>query len=105
MSHHKTPLDAVAELEAAMSGTALRLLLQSHASGLQTAAALIGDMAEEVAIDQRMPQEQEERDSWKPEKWTPDQAHAVSRVLSDLNTKIMARIKAVDVSINEPGGA
>lgn len=98
----KTPLEAVAELEAKLRAVTLKGILEAHATGLQQAASLIGDVADELHTDQTPPAEPD--DTWRPKRWTTDQAHAISKVLSDLNDKIMARMKAVRVTVDGEEG-
>lgn len=96
------PLDAIDEIKSRFADTVLKGVLDAHATGLGAAAALIGDVAQEVANDQIPPEGA--AFGWQPSRWTPDQAQAVSKVLSDLNDKIMARIKSVNVITSERGG-
>ena len=98
----QSPLDAVADVKAKIESIVLKSVLEAYATGLQQAAILVGDIAQAVAEDQ-MPPVGSTSETWKPERWSPNEAHQVSRVLSDLNDKLMARIMAVRVTI-EGGG-
>ncbi len=93
-------------IEATLSSIITHGMLRANAMGLKAAATLIGDMAHEVAVDQRPPDglTPDEMRAWQPTKWTPDQAGVVSWVLEHLNEKIMARIKAASVESSAAGG-
>lgn len=88
----KKNLGQVYDLEQAIE----RSLLKAHATGLEVAAALIGEAADELA------KMQQDREKDRKEGEVEDPAVtaatvAVSRALADLNDKIMARVKNVSV--------
>lgn len=86
----KSPLECVQPQIAEVSTLATRAVLQAHATGLRQAAMVASDMASDLAV----------LDTYLPGIAQGAPREAAIAALAQLQDKIIARIKAVDVVLN-----
>lgn len=92
----KTPIDIVKGNLPNIEDAISKSLLGAYSDGLRDGAKFVADVCDEIARDQTPPGDAPE--DWKPAIWTPDQAHALGKVLARINDRLMAHLKAAELA-------